>query len=54
MIKKVFEELEKRVIEESKCNIWYKMIRKVRVPKCLEGGWGERRWARIVRFRLGN
>ena len=60
-----YEEIEKRdreqqvierwgKIEESKYSKWYKVVKKKGLPKYLEKGWGQRRWTRIARFRLGN
>ena len=65
MIEIKYEEIEKRAreaqvierwgkIEESKYNKWYRVVKKEGLPKYLEKGWGERRWTRIDRFRLGN
>lgn len=41
-------------MEESKYNKWYKRIKEEGLPQYLRKGWGERRWRRVVRFRLGN
>jgi len=60
-----FRELEKRDkekqrrerkerIEKSKSNRWYKEVKGEGVPGYLKKGWGESRWKRIARFRLGN
>jgi len=41
-------------IKDSKYNKWYKVIKKQGIPGFLKKGWGENRWRRITRFRLGN
>lgn len=41
-------------IINSEYNKWYKKIKGVRVPKHLKKGWGESKWRRVARFRLGN
>jgi len=40
-------------IKESKYNRWYKWVKEIGVPGYLKKGWGESRWRRIARFRLG-
>ena len=40
-------------IRESKFNRWYGAIKGVGVPGYLKKGWGECRWRRVARFRLG-
>lgn len=54
------EEDRKRQKEErwekilcSRYNKWYKVIKGVGIPGYLVKGWGESRWGRIARFRLG-
>jgi len=60
-----YEELERRDrqkqrierkerIEASKYNKWYNVIKKERVPQYLKKDWAEKRWKRIIRYRLGN
>ena len=60
-----YEEIEKRdreeevierwgKIEESRYNKWYGVVKKEGLPKYLEKGWGERKWTKVARFRLGN
>jgi len=60
-----FEELERkdwglqreenwRRIREGRFSKWYGWIREEGIPKYLEKGWGESRWRRVARFRLGN
>ena len=39
---------------ESKYNECYREIKSEGLPKYLTKGWGENRWRRIARFRLGN
>ncbi|KZC05506.1 hypothetical protein WN55_06989 [Dufourea novaeangliae] len=41
-------------IENSKYNKWYKMVKGRGIPGYLMKGWGEGRWQRVARFRLGN
>lgn len=41
-------------IGESNYNRWYKVIKEEGVPEYLRKGWGESRWNRVARFRLGN
>jgi len=41
-------------IRDSRYNRWYKMIKEEGVPEYLKKGWGESRWRRVLRFRLGN
>lgn len=41
-------------IEDSRYNKWYQMIKEEGVPEYLRNGWGESRWNRVARFRLGN
>jgi hypothetical protein len=40
-------------IGESKYNRWYKEIKGEGIPEYLKKGWGESRWGRIARFRMG-
>lgn len=60
-----YEEIEKRKrkeqikkrwdkIRKSKYNRYYKVIKTEELPKYLEKGWGEERWRKIARWRLGN
>jgi len=60
-----FRELEKRdkekqrrerreKIERSKFNRWYKEVKGKGIPEYLKKGWGESRWKRVARFRLGS
>jgi len=44
----------KERIEASKYNRWYKVIKKEGVPEYLKKGWTEKRWRRMIRYRLGN
>jgi len=37
-----------------KYNRWYKEIKEEGVPEYLRKGWGESRWRRVIKFRLGN
>ena len=39
---------------DSEYNGWYKVVKGVGVPGYLKKGWGESRWQRVARFRLGN
>ena len=48
------EEERWRKIGEGKYNKWYGRVKGVGVPGYLKKGWGEDRWRRIARFRLGN
>lgn len=41
-------------IGKSRYNRWYKVIMGEEVPEYLRKKWGESRWRRVVRFRLGN
>lgn len=41
-------------IGRSRYNRWYKEIKGEGIPGYLKKGWGESRWRRIARFRLGN
>jgi len=47
------EENGRRINEGRSCR-WYGWIREEGIPKYLEKGWGESRWRRVARFRLGN
>lgn len=38
----------------SEYNRWYKWVKGEGVPGYLKKGWGESRWQRVARFRLGN
>ncbi|KYN15951.1 hypothetical protein ALC57_11811, partial [Trachymyrmex cornetzi] len=60
-----FEELQEKDKEKQKqerwekirvarYNRWYGWVKGEGIPAYLEKGWGERRWRRVVRFRLGN
>jgi len=57
LIKKDKEEqrLERKGrIRDSRYNRWYKMIKVEGIPEYLKKGWGESRWRRVLRFKLGN
>ncbi|EZA50916.1 hypothetical protein X777_10743, partial [Ooceraea biroi] len=41
-------------IGESRYNAWYKRVKCEGIPGYLKKGWGESRWRRVARFRLGN
>lgn len=41
-------------IRNSKSNRWYQRVKGDGIPGYLKKGWGESRWQRIARFRLGN
>jgi len=41
-------------IVASKYNKWYREVIEQGIPGYLKKGWGENRWRRIARFRLGN
>jgi len=41
-------------IRKARYNKWYGLVKGEGVPAYLEKGWGESRWRRVVRFRLGN
>jgi len=41
-------------IVNSKYNKWYKYVKSEGVPGYLKKGWGESRWKRVARFRLGS
>ncbi|XP_011862008.1 PREDICTED: uncharacterized protein LOC105558746 [Vollenhovia emeryi] len=41
-------------IRNSKYNEWYKYIKTEQIPIYLKKGWGDSRWRRIARSRLGN
>lgn len=41
-------------IKESKYNRWYKEVKGERIPGYLKKDWGESRWRRVARFRLGS
>ncbi|KMQ91217.1 hypothetical protein RF55_8945 [Lasius niger] len=41
-------------IGESKYNKWYKEVKGEGIPGYLKKGWGENRWGRVARFRLGS
>jgi len=41
-------------INKSQYNKWYKEVKGKGIPKYLRKGWGESRWRRVARFRLGN
>ena len=48
------EEERREKIKDSRYNRWYREIRTEGIPKYLEAGWGEERYGRIARYRLGN
>jgi len=41
-------------IRNSRYNEWYKWVKKEGVPGYLKKGWGESRWQRVAKFRLGS
>lgn len=41
-------------IGESRFNRWYKEVKGRGIPEYLKKGWGESRWRRVARFRLGS
>lgn len=41
-------------IREAKFNKWYGRVKGKGVPGYLKKGWGESRWKRVARFRLGS
>lgn len=41
-------------IRESRYNSWYKEVKEEGIPGSLKKGWGESRWKRVARYRLGN
>lgn len=41
-------------INESNYNRWYKIVQGTGTPVYLKKGWGESRWRRVIRYRLGN
>lgn len=60
-----FEDLEERDrgwqkrerwkrIGKSRYNRWYKEVKGEEIPGYLKKGWGESRWNRVARFRMGN
>ena len=52
--RKMQEEERWKRIGESKYNKWYWRIKGPGVPGYLKKGWGESRWQRVAKFRLGN
>ena len=52
--RKLQEEERWRRIGETKYNKWYGRVKGPGVPGYLKKGWGESRWQRVARFRLGN
>ena len=48
------EEERREKIVHSRYNKWYREIVVGELPKYLKAGWGEARYGRIARFRLGN
>lgn len=38
---------------ESKYNRWYREVQGEEIPGYLKKGWGENRWRKVARFRLG-
>ena len=48
------EEERWRRIGEGKYNKWYGRVKGTGVPGYLKKGWGEDRWKRVAKFRLGN
>ena len=56
-----YEELEREKVrqreekwEQIRFSRWYGCVKEEGVLKYLEKGWGDSRWQRIARFRLGN
>lgn len=47
------EEIWKKIIY-LEYNIWYKWIKGRGIPEHLKQGWGECRWRRVTRCKLGN
>lgn len=47
------EEKLQRIRESRFCR-WYGAVRTEGIPEYLRKGWGENRWKRVIRFRLGN
>ncbi|XP_068991496.1 trichohyalin-like [Neodiprion pinetum] len=41
-------------IRESRYNRWYRLVKGEGIPGYLGKGWGESRWIRVARFRLGS
>jgi len=41
-------------IREAKSCRWYKEVKGEGIPEYLKKGWGENRWKRIARWRMGN
>ncbi|XP_068994227.1 trichohyalin-like [Neodiprion pinetum] len=41
-------------IRESRYNRWYRLVKREGIPGYLGKGWGESRWIRVARFRLGS
>lgn len=41
-------------IKGSQYNTWYKEVKREGIPGYLKKGWGESRWRRVARFRLGS
>lgn len=41
-------------IVESRYNRWFKVIKEGGISEYLKKNWGESRWRRVIRFRLGN
>jgi len=46
--------IRREKISNASYNRWYKQVKGRGVPGYLKRGWGEERWSRIARFRLGN
>jgi len=46
--------IRREKISNASYNSWYKEVKGRGVPGYLKRGWGEERWSRIARFRLGN
>lgn len=47
------EEREEK-IRKGSYNIWYRWYKEEGIPEYLRRGWGEERWNRVARYRLGN
>src|SRR5436190_3559451 len=41
-------------IRSSKFNKWYKWVKGEGIPGYMKKGWGESRWNRVARYRMGN
>lgn len=56
------EKMERRLQEEKRWErirklryiVWYSRVKEEGMPEYLKKGWGESRWRRVARYRLGN